>query len=341
MRLLGLNLLTSLVTVALLAGLSVPAMRVLRHGSSGDPAAASAEPAAPSTIRVRRTFGVYVDPWHVDDWATTVGARPQVVAKFEAFSRKRTIDAFLRQTERDAISQVLVCWEPWEPVPAKLGRTVESLPQPGYRNADIVRGAQDAYILSFARSLATFRGTVWLRYAHEMNGFWYPWSRGPRSYRRAWRHVVTLVRSAGARNVRFVWSANPNLYESAASWMRKTRGYWPGSQWVDVVGSTMINFGGPKHYVVSRFEPRLRALRRTFGKPVFLAETNTEQRGAVAWLRDLRRMLRRTPWIRSVAWSQLPSRSAAQMPSGRLDWDVRTDPPAAAQIRALVREGRR
>ena len=54
--------------------------------------------------------------------------------------------------------------------------TRRSKQQPGYRNIDIARGAQDRYIVRFARSLARFPGTVWLRYAHEMNGYWYPWS---------------------------------------------------------------------------------------------------------------------------------------------------------------------
>ena len=41
---------------------------------------------------------------------------------------------------------------------------------------------------------------------------------------------------------------------------------------------------------------------------------------------DLRAMLRRTPWIETVAWSQLPSRGKAhQRGTGVVDWDVRSD----------------
>ena len=87
-------------------------------------------------------------------------------------------------------------------------------PSRGYRNIDIARGAQDRYIMRFARSLARYPGTVWLRYAHEMNGYWYPWSRGARAYRWAWRRIVRLFGVAGADNVRFVWSVNANLYDA-------------------------------------------------------------------------------------------------------------------------------
>jgi hypothetical protein len=222
--------------------------------------------AAPASASPR-SFGVYVDPWHVADWAAGVGAPPAYLARFEAFSRGATLDSFLAETERQGLRRVLVSWEPWRPVPDELGVREQFRPQPGYRNADIAAGAQDDYIVRFAQSLATFSGRVDLRYAHEMNGTWYPWSHDPVGYRRAWRHVVRLVRSQ-ARNVRFVWSVNPSLFVSNRRWRRSVRVYWPGRRFVDEVGSTMINFGGVKEYPVDRFTPRLRALRQLFRKPV-------------------------------------------------------------------------
>ena len=333
MRLHASNLLTSVVTLIILAALTLPAMRVLRDDSGASAAIIAPHAAA-------RTFGVYIDPWHLQPWAQAIGAAPQMAAKFEAFSRGRSIGPFLDATQRQGIRQALVSWEPWEPVPAQLGITLQYLPQPGYRNAEIAAGAQDAYIRRFARRLERFHGVVWLRYAHEMNGIWYPWSHGPVAYRRAWRHVVGLVRSI-APNARFVWSANPSLYVPARPWSRWLRRYWPGARWVDAVGSTVIDFGGHKSYPVARFVPRLRALRRWFHKPVMIAEANTDQRGRVAWLQQFRTMLRGMPWITAVAWSQLPSRGTAQMrgTAGRLNWDVQRDPPAAAQLRGIIRDG--
>jgi hypothetical protein len=289
-----------------------------------------------------RTFGVYVDPWHVGDWTRAVGAAPQYVGRFEAFSRGATVDSFLRESERQGLRRVLVSWEPWKPVPATLGVAQQFRPQPGYRNRDIARGAQDGYIAAFARSLATFHGLVELRYAHEMNGTWYPWSHDPIGYRRAWRHIVRLFALAGARNVRFVWSPNPSLFLPFRQWRRSVRVYWPGARYVDAVGSTVINFGVSKRYSVKRFVPRLRALRRLYRKPVMLTEVNTVYRGRVRWLRDLRRMLRRTPWIRSVAWFQHSSRGHVQIPrTGRLDWDVQHDARAAAVLRGIIGDGLR
>jgi hypothetical protein len=290
-----------------------------------------------------RLFGAYTDPWHVDDWSARIGARPNLIAKFEAFARGRTVDKFLRQVERDRITRVMISWEPWKTVPAALGGERQAQRQSGFANSDIAGGTQDAYIARFARSLATFRGTAYLRYAHEMNGFWYPWSEDAKAYVRAWRRVYAIFRREGARNVRFVWSTNPNLYETRAAWLRNLWRYWPGARYVDVVGSTMINFGGAKVYPVARFEPALTILHAVFRKPVFLTEVNTERRTRIQWLRDLDRLVRRHSWIRAVAWSQLPSRGQAQRgkAGGDLDWDVTADPAAAHQLRAVARDASR
>ena len=336
----ALNLLTCSVTAALLVVLALPAARALERARQSAPAVPLEWP-RPATDP-SRAFGVYVDPWHLDDWARSIGVAPQLVAKFEAFSNQRTIEPWLAQAKRIGIRRLMVSWEPWAPVPAGMGTAQQAAPQPGYTNLDIAQGAQDRYILRFARSLARFRGTVYLRFAHEMNGYWYPWSADPESYVLAWRRIVRIFGVAGARNVRFVWSVNPNLYESADEWRRGVRPYWPGRRYVDAVGSTMIDFGGVKSYPVRRFAPRLRWLRERFGKPVVLAETNTAYAGRVEWLADLRAMLQQMPWIEAVVWSQLPSRGKVhQRGTGVVDWDVQVDTAGAAELARIIRDGAR
>ena len=344
MRLLALHLMTGGATLVILVLLAMPAKRAFERGGDAEAAPRASVPTADFTPspHPRRVTGVYVDPWHVDDWARAIGAAPQAVAKFEAFSSRRPLSGYADQASRMGIRRLMVSWEPWHPVPSELGVDAQSRPQPGFRNLDIARGTQDRYITRIARELAAFPGTVYLRYAHEMNGYWYPWSHGPRAYRWAWRRIVKLFAVARADNVRFVWSANANLYESRPAWRTTLRRYWPGRRYVDLVGTTMIDFGGAKDYPVRRFAPRLRALRADYDKPVVLAETNTEARGAAVWLRELRVLLRRSPWIRGVFWSQLPSRGKAQQAgAGVLDWDVQREPAPAAQLRGIIRDGLR
>jgi mannan endo-1,4-beta-mannosidase len=326
MRRLSLNALTFGLTLILLGVLTLPALAVRRS-----------VPERPTpTVRA---FGIYVDPWHIDDWAKSVGAPPTIAAKFESFSRKRGIEKFTNEAARRGIRNVLISWEPWKPVRATLGVYRTSYPQLGYRNIDIANGAQDAYIRRFARGVATFHGTVYIRYAHEMNGFWYPWSWDARDYRRAFRRIVRLFREEGANNAKFVWSVNPNLYDSEAACMRNMRLYWPGAKYVDAVGWTMINFGGSKRYTVADFAARLPVAHQAFQKPILITEANTHYGGRVQWLRNLRRMLRGMPWISAVIWSQLPSRGAEQMKAGDLQWNVQRDPVSAAVLRGIIDDG--
>ena len=330
MRRLSLNLLTVSATVVVLALLTLPAVS-LRNQLLQPPEL---------PVPTRFSFGVYIDPWHIDDWTAAVGAQPTMAAKFEAFWRKQTVVKWREEAQRRGIRELLVSWEPWKPVPTKLGVFKQSHPQPGFRNVDIANGKQDAYIRRFATDLAEFDGTVYLRYAHEMNGFWYPWSRDARNYRRAWRRVVRIFRQSGAANVRFLWSVNPNLYGTQHELLKSVKPYWPGSSYVDAIGSTMINFGGAKVYAVDRFEPRLRALHRMYSKPVMLTEVNTQFGGRIRWLRDFGAMLRRMPWLTGVAWSQLPSRGAEQMNQpGDLNWDIQQDRRSAAALRHIINDG--
>ena len=50
-----------------------------------------------------------------------------------------------------------------------------------------------------------------IRFAHEMNGTWYPWAEGvngngPGDYVAAWRHVVGVFRRAKVSNVTWTWA---------------------------------------------------------------------------------------------------------------------------------------
>jgi hypothetical protein len=110
----------------------------------------------------------------------------------------------------------------------------------------------------------------------------------------------------------------------------------------------MINFGGSKRYAVKGFEPRIRALHRSYSKPVFITEVNTHYGGRLTWLENFRSMLHRMPWIKGVVWSQLPSRGAAQMKhpgvlhwDADLHWDVQADPASAAVLRGIIEDGLR
>ena len=103
----------------------------------------------------------------------------------------------------------MIVWEPWErPLNGYASPT-----QAGASVAAIASGRYNTYIRGWARALAQYRRPVLIKFMHEMNRSWYPWSIGVNGntaagYVRAWRHVHDLFRAAGATNVAWVWSLN-------------------------------------------------------------------------------------------------------------------------------------
>jgi hypothetical protein len=79
----------------------------------------------------------------------------------------------------------------------------------------------------------------------EMNGTWYEWSEHrappsePDAYIRAWRQIVTTMRSVPGQHFKFLWNV---FMESAA-----VADAWPGSKYVDYIGTDIFDwYGGPK-----------------------------------------------------------------------------------------------
>ncbi len=69
----------------------------------------------------------------------------------------------------------MISWEPWnylkEPkVDAQRGY------QPAYSLTNIIDGKYDSYIRSWAEGVKSLGFTIAIRFAHEMNGYWYPWA---------------------------------------------------------------------------------------------------------------------------------------------------------------------
>ena len=117
---------------------------------------------------------------------------------------------------------------------------------------DIIDGKQDAIIDEMAQKCASYGKPIFMRFAHEMNGTWYPWSGpscgagvsrrygsssipdGPEKYIDAFRYVKNKFDATGATNVIWVWSPNADSVPGE-DWNQLTN-YYPGDDYVDWVG---------------------------------------------------------------------------------------------------------
>ena len=157
----------------------------------------------------------------------------------------------------------------WEPMSSSDTYDVSN-----FKPSTITSGMHDEYIDAWVQGLKDFGNPVYIRFAHEMNGNWYPWSsEGGAEYVAMWKYVVGKFRDAGATNVKWVWSVNfvddPTI--------NKMEDYYPGANYVDVHATDVYNCGWRgwqtfKELTTDSYQ-RLVALDST--KPVWVTEVGT------------------------------------------------------------------
>jgi beta-mannanase len=242
-------------------------------------------------------------PWSMTDldrFEADAGHRATFVAYYTGWRDEFNRYAFDNIAARGSIP--LVTWEPWD-------YTNGTTNQPSYRLSAIAGGAWDAYITRWAQGARAWGKTIWLRFAHEMNGDWYPWAEGVNGnvagdYVKAWRRVRGIFRSVGANNIGWVWS--PNVV--APNTTPLTRLY-PGDADVDYIGidgyngGTALPWGGWKTFD-QLFGETLRQVRALTKRRIMLSEVASAEAGGskAAWINDFFNALDNNPDIFSFVW---------------------------------------
>jgi len=261
---------------------------------------ASPEPTGPVVARVGDLFGGGTlfgvtmsdrSATAVSRVATRVGCRPALLQLFA--SAGTGISA---ATLRGVSGIPVLSIEPWQ--------TGRGSDQPEWTLAATVDGRWDDRYVALARAIIEYRDPVLVRFAHEMNGRWYPWGiangNRPGQFVTAWRHVVDLFRAAGATNALWVWS--PNILRGASS--RTLEEFWPGPSYVDVVGLT--GYGVREPGPAATYGATLKLIYALTDKPILLTEVGVqpgpEKR---AWLKAFGPWLRDNPRVVGFLWNQV------------------------------------
>lgn len=284
-------------------------------------------------------FGVAVSPYDLDAWQKATGITPDLCMIFECWSKQRTLTDHLNKAKTFGHTAIAITWEPWTPTPVGTPATEQGAIQPEWSHESILAGRHDEYIDNFARCLRDSKMDVYLRYAHEMNGVWYPWCHNPDKYIEAWKYIRHRVRTLrGAWNVQFIWAPNPDLWRATpADWLRRLLPYWPGGAAMEAIGFTMIDFGGERIYPVSAFDLRFGLARQICHKVTLAMEVNVARENAIEWLNDLADHVSRGDHpLPMVILSQGPSRGAAAGDTGDMGWNPVEDPEGREAIKRLI-----
>jgi mannan endo-1,4-beta-mannosidase len=285
--------------------------------------------ATPFPLRGKQFIGIMTTggPYNftdLDSFTAAVKHRPEVYEFSQGWA--------LNQFNRGVIEGVarrgmlpMISWEPWNYRRESRSDALRGY-QPAYRLSNIIDGRYDKYITSWAEGVKGLGFTIAIRFAHEMNGYWYPWcvlANGNTigQYVRAWRHVHDIFRKAGATNVIWVWS--PNVVWNGSVDLAKL---YPGNAYVNWIGLSGY-YGTPGMFSYEDFDTifdRTIAELRTFTrKPLVITETGaTNTSGLMA--RYIIQMFRELPAhtsIIGVIWYE---------GFNVVDWRVSDHPAAAA-----------
>jgi hypothetical protein len=231
------------------------------------------------TLLQRCTFGAYAatEPWpsvqpHYDLEAS-IGSKLPIMSWFQGLS-----NSWLRTQSADA---------------AESGHDLQIALAPGLAGGiavpftDILSGKWNTRLDKYFTGAATYPHNVTIRFCHEMNMSQHPWSIRNQSpcttdlnvWLDTWRYVVDRQRAIGG-NVRWQWCVGGIDMGGVPA-----ETYWPGADYVDVIGIDVYNGYGP-------YTPPAKLIKSMYDRvtaldpdaPVWLSEVGCrEPRTGEAW----------------------------------------------------------
>lgn len=245
------------------------------------------------------------DPSQIDAYTSMVGVTPAIVMWYQdwATAGNSAFDPVKMDAVANRGAMPMITWEPWDPA--------AGVNQPAYRLGAITSGAHDDFVRQWARAAAGWRRPLYLKFAHEMNGDWYPWAANANGnsaaqYSAMWKHVRAIFLQEGATNVRWVWSPNV-MYNGSTSFTQ----IYPGDAAVDWVGLDGYNFGTSQSWsrwttFADLFGPSYDAIAQMTRKPMLIGEMGSSELGGdkAAWITQglLSDVPKRFPRLHAIIW---------------------------------------
>lgn len=212
------------------------------------------------------------------------------------------------------------------------GKTVELTLQTTYEEKDnydglykILNGEYDEYFNEYAKNIKDFGHPVLFRLNNEMNGDWceyssYHTSKDTDVFTEVWRHVHDIFEENGANeNTLWVWNPHDISFPNF-SWNNYLN-YYPGDEYVDLVGLTGYNNGTYYPGEVWRdfeeiYDPIYDDYVEKFEQPLMITEFSANSVGGdkIAWINDMFDKMKKYDRIKVAIWWN------------GIDWDENMDP---------------
>lgn len=263
----------------------------------------------------RNYFGVSTPqaPYDFKDFQIFAGAArkiPNMVEFFQGWDREYPRDQIIELWRRGALP--VLSWEP-RPTAQPMGPDSDNTTEPDYTLRSIIDGSHDEYIDRFATSVRDLGLPVAIRFAHEMNGNWFPWSEEKNGnstgeFVEAWRHVHDRFDALGATNAIWIWSPNVTTGRPSV----RLAPLYPGDDYVDWFG--LVGYYRRVYYD-DKGKPKAPTFENTYGsslaelrpiasKPILFTEVGATEVGGnkPAWITSLFGGIADNPDIIGFVW---------------------------------------
>lgn len=177
---------------------------------------------------------------------------------------------------------------------------------------DILNGKYDEYLHQYAKSIKQFGHPVLFRLNNEMNGDWcvyssYYFSKDTDLYKEVWKYIYRIFESEEIDNVLWVW--NPNHDSMPGFTWNHSIVYYPGDEYVDIVGLTAYNTGtyypGEKWTnFYSLYQSLYNEYAALSAKPLMITEFGSNSVGGdkVQWIHNMFSNIEQFPRIKVAIW---------------------------------------
>ena len=247
-------------------------------------------------------LGAFVGTGTFTGFETTLGRKLAIVHTFVGWT-----DDYTARLPGDLASGriPLITWEAWN---NGVGAPLD----------DVVGGTYDAMIRSRAMAVKNLGQKFFLRWGHEMNGNWYPWSGASNGanaaatakFIAAYRHTHDIFVASGATNV--LWVFCPNVDSVPGDAWNQWSNYYPGDAYVDWMGFDGYNWGTVMTTSTWQTFPAIAARIYTGlaakGKPIMIPETASAELGGDkgAWIDGMLPALENTfPAVKALLWFEM------------------------------------
>lgn len=222
----------------------------------------------------------------LDAFDAAAGKRPSIVMWYADFAHNPNYPVNLVQNATARGQKLYLTWEPHD-----WSGGIQSQ----YSLSKIYGGTYDALIRRWAQQIKADGTPIYLRFAHEQNGYWYSWGQGVNGnkagdYVKAWNHVRDIFRQTGTKNVTWIWSPN-------VGYMSNIKDLWPGDANVDIMALDGYNkgsaLGAPWVSFDAKFKSSFQTLHQLSNKPIWIGEMGSGEAGGskAAWIDDMFKVL--------------------------------------------------